>query len=481
MRQTAQFLALLLVPLALPALADPATQAGASRLTDVFQTYLGDTPSVVNVVPEGDSYQATLDLERIAKAFTLPAGATVKLAPVKMALTDLGGGRWHVVQDQPWSMSFSVPGRISSSTTIARLQTDGIFDSALMAFTSARSVIEGSAMVQTRTRPDGSTTRVEMLRPKMVTDMTGSAAAAGGVDTTLDMAGDPMSESFDTTPKEGTPVRITFAMGKTQGHWRINGYRTAGLLRLVGFFATHSSVLTIAASQPQLKAAIAAALPLFQSFSGTGTVDTASVETSKGKATAGPVSFEMAMNGVVKDGRLHEKLAVEGIRLGPGLVPDWAAKLVPEKFSFDATVSGFDLADPARMVLDELDLSAEPPLPNGLDNDLVKALVPGGMVVFKADELAASNKLYEVMAKGEMKVGPDAAPEGQMTVTAKGVEAVSQVLGEAPDVIRQKALFALLGAKGIAKQAPDGTLTWVIGRSPDGGVEVNGMTFGQPK
>jgi hypothetical protein len=405
----------------------------------------------------------------------------VKIAPVKLALTDLGGGKWHLVQDQPWSMSFSVPGRVSSSSTIARLQTDGIFDSSLMAATSSRSVIEGAAMVQTRTRPDGSTTRVEQLRPRLVMEMTGSAAAAGGVNTTLDVAADPMTETVDVTSKGRAPVRVAFAMGKMQGHWRIDGYRTAGLNRLIGFFATHTSALTIAASQPQLKAAIAAALPLFESVSGTGTVDTASVETPKGKVTAGPVSVELAMNGVVKDGRLHEKVTAEGIRVESGLVPDWAAKLVPERLSLGAGVSGFDLADPAKLMLDQLDLSAEPPLPKGLDNDVVKALVPGGTVALRADELAASNTLYQLTAKGEMKVGPDVAPAGQMTVTAKGIEAVSQVLGDAPEGIRQKALFALLGAKGIAKQAPDGTLTWVIGSTPDGGVEVNGMKLGGPK
>lgn len=304
-------LVLPLVALAAPAFADPATQAGADRLTALFQTDLGRVPGVVAVTPEGDSYRVALDFAPIAGQ---PGGTGFTMSPIRLQLTDLGGGRWHVAQDQDWSLKLSVPGKLQVTGDVARMRFDGIFDAALTAFASGRATIEGLSLVQSQTAPDGSTVRIERLQPSEQIALTGARSATGGVDATMQMS-------------------------------------------------------------------------------------------------------------------------------------------VAEK----------------------------PPLPATMTDDLMKALLPAGTATIGTEGMGASNALYDFAASGEVKVGPGQTPEGAITVTAKGIEAVSQALGAAPPEVRQKALFMLLGAKGIAKQAPDGTLSWVIGATPEGGMTVNGMTMGKPK
>lgn len=459
--------------LASPALAGPATEEGAARLLAVFQTYLGKAPGMVSVTPQGDAYRLSIDPAPVASA--APDGVTVKIAPVEMMLSDKGDGIWSVRQDQPWSMDFIMPGKVEAHATAARIVFTGLFDTGLMAFASSHASIEGLAMVQTQTQPDGGTVRVERLQPGETLDLTSTAAAGGGVDATMHLNAGDMTEAFDIAPKEGTPTHVGVTVEGLVADTTVKGLRTAGIFRLAGFFVGHPSYVSIAFGQGALKQALGEALPLFDRMDGTVSIARLEAKTPVGPIAAGPVRAAAAIGGVVAEGLLHEHVSAEGISLPPGAVPDWAAELVPQQAVFDVTLKDFDLADPARMVLAALDLSAKPPLPEAIKPDVLKALLPEGTVTVGTEGMRVANGLYTVTADGALKIGPAGPEAGAITVTAKGIEAVSQVLAKAPPEIKQKALFALLGAKGIGKQAPDGTVSWEIGPAPGGGMAVNGM------
>ena len=77
---------------------------------------------------------------------------------------------------------------------------------------------------------------------------------------------------------------------------------------------------------------------------------------------------------------LHEGFRADGLTLPPGLVPPFAADLVPQSFALDFKVSDFNLADPARMLLDIMDLNAAKPTTPEEDSKLLTALLPKGAV-----------------------------------------------------------------------------------------------------
>ncbi len=86
-----------------------------------------------------------------------------------------------------------------------------------------------------------------------------------------------------------------------------------------------------------------------------------SVTTPVGPVGIANLGFDVGVNGVVADGMLHEGFRVEGLTLPPGLVPPFATDLVPQSFALDFKVSDFNLADPARMLLDMIDLNEAKP------------------------------------------------------------------------------------------------------------------------
>jgi hypothetical protein len=157
-------------------------------------------------------------------------------------------------------------------------------------------------------------------------------------------------------------------------------------------------------------------------------------------------------------------------------VPPWATKLVPKNMSFDFTISGFDLASPAQMILDQLDLSKEPPLPDGFEQVLMPIFMPKGVVDITLNPSSVDNETYGIKMEGSLAAGPAALPTGKAKVTAKGIDELMKIIQEAPPEagLTQGAALVIV-AKGMAKAEPDGSLTWNIESSPDGKVLVNGI------
>ena len=94
--------------LASSALAQPATQQGADRLNQVFQTYLGQGAQVVSVTANGDVYDLTIDAQPLI-ALGQDAGALGSVTPLELQLIDHGDGTWGVSLDQAISIDLSMP------------------------------------------------------------------------------------------------------------------------------------------------------------------------------------------------------------------------------------------------------------------------------------------------------------------------------------------------------------------------------------
>ena len=455
-----------------PALA-AATPEEAQRLTTLFQSYLGADPGVVSVTPAGDTYAAKVDLSPLFAKVKDPT-VSLSLSPLEWTLTDQGGGKWKVDQNQPLTFAFGVKGQGETKGTIASVVSTGIFDGTLGGFTTSSAELKSIAADQTMTDA-GTTTHITYAIDAitMQTAMQGTADSADAT-STYGYTGLKETISLPASADGGTPAMdlvLTSPSGKQDGV--VKGLKLKAVSDLVTWLVAHQDPKAIVADQAVLKDKLRAALPLFTSLSGTSTMNDLAITSPFGPFAMKQFGFGAEMNGILADGKLRQTYGFSGLQVPQALLPPWAAGLIPENFTLDVSVTDFDLAAPAALILDKLDLSKPDPLPKELDAPLMQALMPKGFVTITLGPSQILAKLYDLTAAGRMTAGPVAMPSGEALVKIKGLDETMAALQSAPPDIQQMSA-ALLLVKGLGKAEADGSLSWQIVGTETGAITVNG-------
>ena len=455
-----------------------ATPEEAARLTTVFQSYLGADPGVVTVAADGDTYAVTLDIAPLA-AKAAANGATFSLTPVELTLSDEGEGKWNVSQEGPLNFSMKAKDTISADFKIEDYSWEGVFDEKLGTFSESSADIKNISVSETINDPNQGKTDIIASIKSMKAEQTATAGESGGVDATIKYEMDTLSETINTggSPASGVPpmnLIITAATGTYDS--TVSGMKAKSVFDLVAFFVSHTSEELIKKDQVALKTMLASALPIFDNVQGTGTFKSVSVATPLGPVGMESITIGADMNGAVKEGKFRESISLAGLSVPAAIVPPWATTLVPKDVTFDFAVSGFDLAAPAQLILAALDLTKDKPLPDGFEATLLPALLPTGNATISLNPTSVSNDLYSINAEGSMTAGPAAMPSGKATISAKGLDEVLKVVQAAPpESGAQSGVAIIVGAKGMAKAAADGTLTWDIESAGDAKILVNGI------
>ncbi len=475
MKKTATLFALLFMAGTSTSALAAATPEEAQRLTALFQAYLGSEPGVVSVKASGESYDATFDFGPLLAKVKEP-GFSASVTPIDWTLTPQGGGKWKVDQDQPLSFALKVEGKLDMKGSIASIKGTGIYDEALNAFASSTTDFTQFAFEQTVTEATGTNSVSYTLGTiRSVSAMTGTGDSADGTSKitftdlreTISM---PQAADGSIPPID---VSITAPGGAQDA--TIKGLKPKAVNELIAWLAARPSKEAIIADQAALKEKLRAAIPIFANVSGTGTVDNLSVNTMLGKFGIGKLDVLVDMNGVVDAGALREKFTFSGFEMPAGIVPPWAANLVPENFTIDFNIADFNLAAPAAMIIDAFDLSKDPPLPKEIEPQLLQALLPTGAVRLGLGPSSIVAKIFDLQAEGSMTAGPTAMPAGQAVIKLKGLDEIMAALQAAPpEMGMQQAAPVVIIAKGMAKTGPDGYLTWEIKSTPEGSVTVNG-------
>lgn len=467
------------------ALAAPATSEEAQRLTALFQSYLGAEPGVVSVAPSGESYAAKFDFQPLFSKLNAQ-GVAISLTPIEMTLTSQGGGKWKVDQDQALSLTAKAEGTLDMKAVIGSLKGTGIFDEALGAFASSEAEYRNIAIEQTITEQKQATRTSYTLALLKATST--AAAASDGVDIKATQNYEEFRQTASIPPAaDGSAPAMDFTVTSPSGVQDVTGtgFRLRALADLAAWAVAHASRENIASGQAELKDKLRAALPFFTTLSGTTTMNELSVNTIAGNFLLKQLDVTADMSGIVADGRFREAFTLTGFKAPAELVPAWSAGLVPENFKIDVNVSGFNLAAPARMIIDRLDLTKEPPLPEGFENELIPALLPTGSVAIGLGASEILAKLYHLTAEGSMTAGPVTVPAGQALLKLKGLDETMAALQAAPPEFGMQQMSPLLLiVKGLGTQEADGYLSWKIESTPSGSITVNGtdlskMTGGQ--
>lgn len=471
-----RYASIIAIPLSLCAgmAAAEATQEGADALTATLQTYLGATEGVVTVTPAEDVYDVTLDFAPlIAKA---PPEVKTTLTPIEFSLTDNGDGTWEMEQDQALDFTLSVPGAADIAVKIGSLQGTGTFDAALQAFTTSTTTATDIAVTEKIIDPNTkSETNIVYGLASMKLDSTAEAGADGGVDGSSTYEATGLTETM-TIPEMGMPITLTAE--SQSGNSEVAGLRPDAIYKLIAFAVANPDAAAAAAQQDSLKGILKDGLPLFAHATGTGVLKAVKVDTPMGPVGLSDMSFEVEANGIVDDGLIREAFTLNGLSLPAGLVPDWAAQLVPTSLSLDFKASRFNLAAPAAILLETLDLANPKVNTPEEDQALLAALLPDGMVDITLAPGTVTAPLYTVTYEGLFSAGPATPmPVGKATVTATGLTAVEQALAAGPPEMTGQFTPMLQMAEGMAKPGENGALIWELESTATGGFLVNGTNL----
>ena len=452
-----------------------ATAEEAARLTASFQAYLSDTPGVVAVAPEGTEYVVKIDFSPLL-AKVAGNGFSATIAPFQFHITDLGEGKWKYREDQPYAMSLTVPGAVEAKLVVDRVTADGVYDATNMGFEFFLAEFSNMAVDELVTNPNGQiNVNYDIASWKM--EYAATPVADGIVDGKYTSTLTDISEEISMPLMPGQPsmpFKVKMANGSQSGAFA--GLRTRALTELLAWFVAHPSEDMIKANQKELKAVLASALPLWDSMTGTSTLDGLASETPVGPVSIATIGFDADMSGFSRNGKFREKLAFTGIAPPPGIVPPWAEGLIPHAFSIDFTLSDFDLATPAQLALDNLDLNREPPVSPEVEPQLLASLLPKGAVTLSLSASEIVSKLAAISYEGTFTFGPAAAPMAKAVIRMKGMDEVIAALNAAPPEMGVGQMMPMvLMAKGLAKVEADGSLSWLIESTDGVSVTVNGV------
>ena len=449
-----------------------ATDEGAARLTQVFQTYLGPTEGVVTVELDGDSYLLTLD----ASPFVAEAGGTYSASPLVMSLTDNGDGTWDVTQDQALTMSFSAPGAADVTANVESLTSEGVFDEALMSFTSSTTEMTNLTMVQKITDPAAGDMTVNVAVASATYDTTAVVGASGGVDNTVTMELTGLSEDFTLPASEGTPAMpITLTAESMTQSGQIDGLRPDAFYQLMAWFAANPTQEAMTAQKAGMKSILQTGLPLFSVMTSTSVGKNVAVTTPMGGVTMAEVGIDVDVNGLVADGKFREAISVKGLTLPVEMIPAWAVPILPKDVSFDMQVTDFDPAAAATVAMGLFDLPAGTEPDAAFNVAMLAALLPKGTVTIGLNPGGITGDGYALTYEGSMNAGPNSTiPTGTAKITLAGIEVLQAALDAAPDDIKGQAMMGVGMAQGMSKPGPNGELVWEIDASTPGSLSVNG-------
>lgn len=454
-----------------------ATEDGAAKLLSVFQTYLGTTEGVVSVVVEDDAYKVTFDAAPLLAKIPAEGGLTATVSKIEAIVTDNGDGTWDYAVDQPASLAYDIPGAMKTKTDYGQILLTGTFDEALGDSSEYHLEINDTVSEQTQTDPNMGEITVKMTQDAMTMDGT-AAAGDAGVNSAFTTTATGLSYDMAFPGGEGAPpmaFTATVAEGSATGG--MTGYQPAGIYGLLAFFVAHPDPALIESDKAGLKTALEAAMPLFANLQMTGAYKDIAVTTPMGPVGLAEMGVTIDMNGAVADGKFREAFNLKGLTLPEGVLPPFAAPLVPSDLSVDVTASRFDLAAAAGLGLGLLDLPAGGTPPADFDAQLMAAVLPEGVVDITIAPGETNAPAYRLTYEGAMSVGPATPmPVGKARLGLTGIDAIGEALQSSPPEMGMAEMAPMLEmAKMMAQPGVDGELIWEIETTATGGLLINGQ------
>lgn len=465
------------------ALAAPATQAEADRLTSVFQTYLGTLPGAVSIVPDGDDYALSIDpnayLALIPQGEATEIIESIQMDAFDMRLTDLGGGKWRVTQDEPWRMSLAIADVMDFDMVMDRVKYDGIWDQDLLAFETYTSEVDGLVTTSRTMGPDGAVIQ-EDTQTYATMRYSGASRRGtnGGVDTDVNSQFLGMQQT-SLVQGFGETISINMSAERYSTDSTITGFQVAPMLAMIaqGVAVAQSGdpeSLDLAAMQEDLRGHLHDFLPVFENVDATFNLDNLLVETPFGGGSIANISGAFDVNGLVDVGLYDIEMALSGLTVSADAIPSFYEPLIPSDLTLDLRVSRYSLNTPARTVIDSFDVMTPEVIDRMVLFQLIPQLLPTGQVGIDVGPSNVTAPAYTLDLQGGGTVGLTGTTQGTANISLEGIDRLTEALNAMPPEMIGQALGPLGLAQGLAQRGDDGTLLWDLELNMPGSLMVNG-------
>lgn len=475
--------------------AAPATEEGAEKLQAAFQTYLGTIEGMVSVTPKGENYELVVDAAPGLALLPTDDKLSVTLTPLIYQLTDNGDGSWGVSSDQVVNWSVNIPEQYEQ-TGSARLVSTGTWMEALAAFSENNSVATdyvidtveyGRRYVPPASNdPDAESSfevrvasRSHQTYDKAESVLTGGTGTRDALDYTMTFSATGLTSTMDYSSMysdEAFHVEVTSP--GYEGKANVTGLRNDGMMALLAWFVAHPSEEQIVGSQNDLRDKISASLPLWDDVSGDMVMHDLKIAAPMFAVEIAEIKGAIKMAGVATEGLFQETVSLSGLSVSSEEMPAWITPLIPQEMSFDFMMSDFNLAAPAKMIIESFDLAADDPMA-ALDGQKLQAAFLGNdtfALTFAPGYIKGDG--YQLDFKGDMAISFEDTPTGTGEVSATGLDKIEAALQAAPPEETAEALMGLRMARAMAKPGDNDAAVWAIEMTADKGLSVNGQALG---
>jgi hypothetical protein len=465
-----------------------ATEEGAEALKrqviEYFGPFLTDR-EIVTIEPEGDNYAVALDLEKAFELLKIP-GAEFKMEPFVTLLTSLPDGGWKMQNSEYPSATLWLPtpkGEFGGQMDLKGYSAEGLYTPNLPEIMRSKTKIDAINIKMHFPDEGGNSLEADFLQAGTLIDATVTAAGPSVVNFAMTQKIDRAAEIVTVTPKAvkdapvGPPVKVTYDFGALTSEAKIDALRARAIANLWTWLAGHVDAQKAKADKAELKPLLLAALPLWERFGGSVTMNNLSVDMPQGSAAIKSLTEVVAMSGFTPQGAGRFALKFDGVSAQSPLLPSWSAQLMPASLDVDLTFAVAGLDQIARAALEDMDFDAKPQMSKESEMKIV-ALFMGGSPRITLAPGHFSNPLIDLGYEGEASVTPH-PPSGHFTLTADGLDKTLAFLRKNAAVMPAmgQAVPAVLFAKSLAKADSAGKLTWVIDFTGDNSISVNGQKF----
>ncbi len=300
-------------------------------------------------------------------------------------------------------------------------------------------------------------------------------SAGGGVDISLKQTMTGFDEEISASlPETGTSFSATVKAPTVTVISKATGYRTSEFLDLLAFGVANADEAKIKANQAELKSRVLALLPLWDKIQGTYEFSDMTVGTTIGTFGAQSAGLNFDSDGVSTNGSLDYGIYAGGLSLPAGIIPPWAAPLVPTDFAIVMGGARIDSDTAVRTAVAAFDLTQDPPISDAVGEKIAADFLAKNPT-FTIGRSFVKTADSEIAFNGEFTY-VDLKPAFQATIDAKGFDRIVEVMQTAATTSPEASqVFPfVLAAKGLGKAMPDGSLQWLMDVRPDGSIRVNG-------
>jgi hypothetical protein len=465
----------------------PATAAGAKTISDFFATYFGKaaaSPPALSVTPEGTDYAVAIDIGALNTPMS-GAGIGYEPAVLKYKFFEQSDGAWRIEQnDVPPIVGHSRQGdaTIETKITISGAHFTTVIDPAVSWLRSGKGAADKTTLHQT-----GPGLQNTMEFGPLAVDSTGAVTPDGVGSIVGKETIGPTSMKMSIDPKaanpkaaaDAAPVEFTVQSDMADVGIAFGGLKVRPALDLWAFLVAHPTRAALAADEAALKTLATAVLASQVSLREEGATSKVTVQAKPGVFGFEGIKGAIAFAAAGPASQFEEHVAVAKLALPEGLVPPMYHDLVPNAFDIAVKVSGFDPNAAGAEAIADMHLAGDAPPISKDDNAKVMAkLIGGGPVVVEIPPSHIVAPRLDLAFEGKI-IYNKGKPTGTITLHMRNFDStVSAMKSLGPEAEKQM-MPALTMAKGLAKNDPDGRLTWVGEVAADGIMKVNGLPLGK--